>query len=214
MHSYRDVEDFTDEDVCQAIAKETRDIMDFWKNHSVGWAPAEASEILTRSMLDWQSSLAENLETWLQGESDAQLILAWVNLGALVEGMLKLFLCVYYQDYLKDKEAKKGRDGNLLDPDGQMLNDLRIFMVKAVWNEEEKADWNPWVLKIQNRRNTVHAYKKRELGSFDEWRSDLRLHLTFIRTLNSRIPYPDYDYDRDMIIPFARTKHRRYPFFF
>jgi hypothetical protein len=110
MHRDRDIPGFTDEQVCDAIAKETKKIMEFWKNNS-GWAPAQSSEILTRSMLDWQISLAEYLETWLHGKSEAQLILAWVNLGALVEGMLKLFLCVYYQDYAKDEAAlrKKGK---------------------------------------------------------------------------------------------------------
>ena len=195
MSWHRDVHEFTDEEVCQAIAKETREIMDFWKNHSVRWAPAEASEILTRSMLDWQISLAENLRAWLQGRSEGQLILAWANLGALVEGLLKLILCVYYKDYVKDDAALRNRQGELQDPDGLMLNDLRIFMTKKVWTEQEKAAWDWWVLKIQQRRNTIHAYKKRELGSFEEWRGDLRAHLVFIREMNGRLPYPEYDRD-------------------
>jgi hypothetical protein len=49
----------------------------------------------------------------------------------------------------------------------------------------------PWIQRIQDRRNTIHAYKKREIGSFEEWRADLRIHLKFIRELNSRFPYPD-----------------------
>jgi hypothetical protein len=62
MNRYPDIAGFTDQQVCKAIAKETREIMEFWKNHSVGWAPDEASKILTCSMLDWQISLAEYLE--------------------------------------------------------------------------------------------------------------------------------------------------------
>ncbi len=194
MDTYRDIAGFTDEEVCKAIAAETRRIMDFWKKHSVGWAPAEVSEILTRSMLDWQSSLAESLETWLGREPDGALILAWVNLGSLVEGLLKLFLCVYYKDYAKDNAPYRDKKGKLRDPDGQELEALRTFMEKTVWSPEEKSDWGPWILKIQRRRNTIHAYKERKLGSFEEWRADLRIYLIFIRTINGRLPYPEYDY--------------------
>ena len=121
------------------------------------------------------------------------MILAWVNLSALVEGMLKLILCVYYQDYAKDEAALR-KKGKLQEPDGQMLNELRTFMAKNVWTEKEKATWDPWLYKIQERRNSIHAYKKRELGSFVEWRAELRNHLTFVRRINSSLPYPDYDY--------------------
>jgi hypothetical protein len=114
MDTYRGIAGFTDEEVCKAIAAETRRIMDFWKNHSVGWAPAEVSEILTRSMLDWQSSLAESLETWLGREPDGALILAWVNLGSLVEGLLKLFLCVYYLPAQRQKGMAFSRDYGLM----------------------------------------------------------------------------------------------------
>jgi hypothetical protein len=61
MEFYPDIRRFTDEEVCLAMAEETKKIMDFWKYDSTRWAPAEASEILTRSMLDWQSSLALTL---------------------------------------------------------------------------------------------------------------------------------------------------------
>jgi hypothetical protein len=191
----RDIMRFTDEEMCEAIAQETTKIMNFWKRHSAGWAPAEAAEILTRSMLDWQASLACVLKAWIGCESDGEFILAWVNLGSLVEGFLKLFLCVYYKDYAKDDAALREKEtGKLKDPDGQELESLRVFFKKKVWTSEEKSDWDPWILKIQQRRNTVHAYKKREIGSFEEWRADLRIHLTFIRTLDSRLPYPDGDY--------------------
>src|SRR5260370_41881562 len=69
---YPDILSFTDEEICEAIAQETKRIMEFWKNDSAGWAPVEAAEILTRSMLDWQSSLARTLKIWLGRESDGE----------------------------------------------------------------------------------------------------------------------------------------------
>lgn len=60
-------------------------MMGFWKD-AHGWAPIEAAELLNKSMLEWQSSLAEQLSAWRGCLSDGQLILAWANVGALVEG--------------------------------------------------------------------------------------------------------------------------------
>jgi hypothetical protein len=190
MDEYPDIRRFTDEQICKAIADETAKIMDFWKNDSDGWAPAEVAGLLTRSMLDRQSSLACALKIWLGRESDGELILAWVNLGSLVEGMLKLFLCVHYTDYVKDENAWK-KKGELEDVDGLEFDKLRKFFKATIWPElEEEFDWDDWIQRIQWRRNTVHAYQKREIGSFEEWRADLRIHLRLIRTLDSRLPYP------------------------
>ena len=189
MDRYPDIERYTDEEICEVIAQETTRIMEFWKYHSNGWAPAEAAEILTRSMLDWQVSLARSLKIWLGRELDGELILAWVNLGSLVEGFLKLFLCVYYTDYIKEEKAPK-KDGELRDVDGLEFEKLRRFSKTVIWKEEDSG-WDGWIQLIQGRRNTIHAYKKREIGSFEEWRADLRIHLKFIRELNSRFPYPD-----------------------
>ena len=64
-------------------------MMGFWKE-AHGWAPIEAAELLNKSMLEWQGSLAEQLSVWCGTLTDGQLILAWANLGALVEGQMKL----------------------------------------------------------------------------------------------------------------------------
>jgi hypothetical protein len=190
MDAYPKVATFNNEETCTAIFQDNKD-HGILEDHSAGWAPAEAAELLTRSMLEWQSSLAESLKIWVGRESEGELILARVNLGSLVEGFLKLFLCVFYKDYAKDEAAarKKKRD-QLIDPDGQQLETLRVFFAKRVWHSENEFDWDPWIRKIQQRRNTVHAYKKREIGSFEEWYGDLRIHLVFIMFLNGHLPYP------------------------
>ncbi len=122
----RDVASFTDADACKAIARETREIMDFWQYDSNGWAPTDVSEILGKSKLEWQSSLSEALRIWLSGESEGELILGWANLGALVEGLLKLFLCVYLHDYRKAERVWTG-NGQLKTPDGEILYNVQKF---------------------------------------------------------------------------------------
>lgn len=178
---------YTYEELCRRIASLTSSIMHFWK-HSSGWAPAEASGLLDKSMLEWQASLALCLARWVGADSPGDLILAWANLGALVEGQLKLFLCVHYNDYQSDVDAIR-RQGKLADPDGCELEPLRQFFVKRIW--DVGTNWNPYVQLVQQRRNAIHAFKHRDIGTFVEWQETLRLHLSFVRDVSGRLPYPD-----------------------
>ena len=45
--------------------------------------------------------LAGSLSKWTGEMNDGECILAWVNVGALVEGQLKLFLSVDHKDHLE-----------------------------------------------------------------------------------------------------------------
>lgn len=140
-------------------------------------------------MLDWQASLSTSLHRWTTASSMGDLILAWANLGALVEGQLKLFLSVYYRDYSNDVEAIRNRRQELVDPDSLSLEPLRQFFVRRIWTRG--TDWNPYVERIQQRRNAIHAFRSREIGTFEDWRSELPRHLSLVRDINSRLPYPD-----------------------
>ncbi|MEK5136380.1 hypothetical protein MKZ18_20660 [Priestia sp. FSL W8-0001] len=154
----------------------------FWSN-SIGWAPIEAANLLSKSRLDWQVSLSYSLKRWdilpQHGARDGDLILAWVNLGALVEGTLKLFLSVYFNDYIEDE--------------------LRQFFNKKIWESIETEEFDAWVLKIQQRRNIIHAFKNKDIGDFSEFVSDTNKYLAFLVYHLDRLPYPDCPYG---------TKHR------
>ena len=162
-------------------------MMNFWKNPQ-GWAPIEAAELLNKSMLEWQSSLALSLSNWTGTLSDGELILAWANIGALVEGQLKLFLSAYYNDYRADSESIKKR-GTVQDPDGETVEPLRVFFSKRIWSSEQA--WNAWILQIAQRRNAIHAFKAKDIGTSEELHAALRTLLSFIRDMNSMLPYPD-----------------------
>ncbi len=180
------------EELCDRIEKLTCGMMDFWKS-AHGWAPIEAAGLLNVSTLEWQSSLSESLRRWISAESDGDLILAWANLGALVEGQLKLFLSIYYRDYAADADAIRDRRGRLTEPDRTTIEPLRQFFVRRIWTVG--TDWDTYVSLVQQRRNAIHAFRERELGSFQEWRDTLRTHLSFVRDINSRVPYPDSIYE-------------------
>lgn len=148
----------------------------FWTKAD-GWAPMESSRLLSKSRLDWQVSLSRCLKIWFtepsSGGENGQLILAWVNLGSLVEGSMKLFLSVYYMDYQKNDVPLTKKEGKLIDPDRLEFGKMRIFFKKQIWGTGDK-EWDDWILKIQQRRNAVHAYKNRDLGTFNEFFDDVR----------------------------------------
>lgn len=167
---------------------------DFWMN-AKGWAPEEAANLLSRSRLDWQKPLSYCLYQWLEDstneDSDGRLILAWSNLGSLIEGTMKLLLGVYYKDYLDDPKPVK-ENGKLAEPDTLMLDQIRQFFKRRIWNEKDL--WDEWISHIQQRRNAIHAFKDREIGTFEEYQNDLRIYLDLLRYVTHQIPYPDEIY--------------------
>jgi hypothetical protein len=181
-----DTLDHDADELCRRIAILTQSIMDFWTGG--GWAQGEASALLDRSMLHWKTSLAVSLSRWPHATSDGDLILAWTNLGTLVEGQLKLFLCVYCHDYASNLEGIRRR-GERIDPDASQLEELRQFFLKHIW--DAATSWNSYVELVQRRRNAVHAFQRRDIGTFDEWADALRLHLSFVRDIGGGLPYPD-----------------------
>lgn len=186
-----DIKCLSIDDVCSRIHVLTSGMMDFWKS-AHGWAPVDVAGLMSKSMLEWQSSLSDCLSKWLSGTTTGELILAWANLGSLVEGQLKLFLSVWYDDYAADAEAIK-KKGKLQDPDILTLECLRQFFAKRIWDKSDNCD--RWIRHIQEKRNAIHAFRHRDIGTFNMWRQDLRNHLAFIRDINSRLPYPDEVYE-------------------
>ncbi|MCK9637770.1 MAG: hypothetical protein M0R41_15975 [Methylobacter tundripaludum] len=169
------------------VATLVGNMMSFWKNSS-GWAPLEAASLMNKSMLEWQSSLADALKNWNRPLTDGELILAWANVGAIVEGQLKLFLSVYYDDYVADVEAIK-KKGQLVEPDSVALEQLRVYFKKNIWGPSE--DWDEWILMVLQRRNAIHAYKHKDIGTSADLHASFHILLEFVRSINGRLPYPD-----------------------
>jgi len=178
--------------VIERIVRLNNGLKNFWSN-AYGWAPLEAAQLLSRSRLDWQVSLSMCLKIWLNGSSTpdktGRLILGWTNLGSLIEGVLKLFLSVWYDIYKSDIDVIKRKD-RVQEPDGLSLEPLRQFFRKKIWDET----WDNWIQHIQDRRNAIHAYKSRELGTHSEFLDDIRKYLQLLRYVNFRLPYPDEMY--------------------
>ncbi len=177
------------EEVISRIIKLNEGLRAFWSK-AAGWAPIEAAEILTKSRLDWQVSLSHCLLLWIDEGSEntesGKLILAWTNLGSLVEGTMKLFLSVWYNDYKQDIDAFR-RKNKIQNPDGLTLEPLKQYFCKKIWGKT----WSTWADHIQQRRNTIHAFKPNDIGSREELFNDIRKYLRLLRYINYRLPYPD-----------------------
>lgn len=171
-------------------------LRNFWGS-SWGWAPKAAADLLSQGRLDWQVSLSVCLRRWVpipsDEDKDAVQIMAYANIGALVEGTLKLFLSVWYGHYAKDAEAIR-RKGALLGPDIATLDLLRQFFKKRIWLNDPSDNWDPWISYIQNRRNAIHAFKNRDIGTHPDILNDMRNYLRFVRRINQQLPYPDGGY--------------------
>jgi hypothetical protein len=182
--------------VVEDIVRRNEAITRLWTN-VFGWAPLEAANLLSRSRLDRQVSLSRTLKLWIPPQldrecpdADARLILAWANLGALVEGTLKWFACVYYDDYCRDANVIRDSKGTMVAPDSVAFERLRHFFQKSVWTEHD--NYNGWILEIQQRRNAIHAFKDRDIGTFDDYHESIRQYREFLNKVNHRVPEPDW----------------------
>lgn len=170
-------------------------IRTFWSG-AHGWAPADAADLLARARLDRQVSLSWCLALWeeeaaIPDRRDGSLVLGWSNLGALVEGTMKWFLCVYATDYSGAATAFC-RNGKRLEPDALKFDQLRRFFREHVWLKSEKADCDSWLETIRDRRNAIHSYQDRDIGDLATLHYAIREYLAFLRNIHGRIPgYPD-----------------------
>lgn len=178
----------------ERIVARNRDIASFWSN-AKGWAPDEAADLLSRSRLDRQVSLSESLLRWTTGEplSDGDLILAWANLGALLEGTLKLFLGVYYRDYISD--AEKTQFHKVFDPENGEHRPPESLMLEALSQYFRRTDLLDvaglaLIGTIQAKRNAIHAFKDRDIGTTDDFLTAVSDYQCLLDKLNGRLPYP------------------------
>src|SRR5262249_19280698 len=138
-------------------------------------------------------SLSHALRLWTEPCSDAEgegrLILDWANLGILVEGTMTWFLCVWEDAYAQNPmRSRKGFD---LDPNRLSFEEMTRFYREDIWVACKRNGWDEWLTKVRVRRNAVHAFNHRELGTWDEfWQAVVR-YQEFVAELDSRVPYPE-----------------------
>jgi hypothetical protein len=165
----------------EAIVRINDGLKRFWSQAS-GWAPIAAAQLLNRSRLDWQVSLSHTLFRWLPpfrpDEAHGFIILGYANVGALVEGSLKLFFSVWYEDYRQDVDAIRKKE-RIVDPDALTIESLKILFDKRITKK-----FTSWIQHIQERRNAIHAFRSRPIGSQQDLKEDIRRYLEFLPLLS------------------------------
>lgn len=179
MHKY---------DKFELLLKKTKKISLTWKK-SYGIAPENVTKKVDLAMLDWQYELTKTLKIWLdKGENmtDGELILARVNLGAVVEFWLRFFYCAYYDDYIED--PMKNKKGKVIEPEkGLRFEDLKKFSTGILWKDENTSEY-AWIDKIQHKRNAIHSFTYKDIGNSHDFFDDMDKLYEFVDDIISRLP--------------------------
>ncbi|MBW9171198.1 hypothetical protein K2F43_08240 [Clostridium estertheticum] len=177
------------------IKAKTRKVMSEWKD-VFGFAPDTAANKLYDARLDWIIELTDCLEIWSKKGvflTEGELLLARANLGAVTEGWLKFFYCVYYEDYIKN--PKKDTKGNIREPNELSFELLKQSSRTILW--ETNDDWDLWVGSVQSKRNAIHAFNDKEIGTPILFMEDLDKLMEFIKLICGRLPdiedHPKYN---------------------
>lgn len=168
-------------------------ICEFWTKEAAGWAPREAANLLENSRMDRLVSLSHGLRLWTQpcpdDEQEGRLILAWANLGILVEGTMTWFLCVHESAY--SQTPMQTRQGFDLQPNRLRFEELSRFFREHVWTPCQVGERDDWLTMVRERRNAVHVFNHREIGTWSDWSEAVIRYYGLIDELESRVPYPD-----------------------
>lgn len=167
---------------------QTNNVSLLWKNVR-GIAPDNAAKKLDIAMLDWQSELTKTLKIWIDKGLDmtvGELILARANLGAVVESWLRFFYCVFYDDYINQPMVNK--KGKVLEPEKDMrFEDLKNFSTGVLWDDDKSSD-NLWVDSIQHKRNAIHSFTYKDIGTPADFLLDVDRLCEFVDMILNHLP--------------------------
>lgn len=157
-----------------------------WKQ-SQGYAPNSAADKLDKAMLEWQSELTQTLKIWIDkglAMTTGELILARANLGAITESWLKFFYSVYYDDYCKGPITKTRK---MVEPEKAQFEDLKNFSTGKLWDNTSSPKYL-WVDSVQYKRNAIHSFSYRDIGTPQEFLDDINLLCDFVDDVISQFP--------------------------
>jgi hypothetical protein len=171
---------------------ESKKLLVNWKD-CYGWAPDSAANKMNEGMLEWMSSLTDCLDIWQEkglNITNGELILGYANLGDLVECWLIFFLCIFYEDYIKNPIFNNGR---INEPNKLKYETLKNFCRDKLWKDNEQIDY--FVEQVQKRRNAIHSFNKKDIGTPFEYYEMLNYYIDFLDCVINHLPdEPDREY--------------------
>lgn len=175
------------EAIIEKVESVTKEHLVAWKN-ARGYAPVDVANKIDKIMIDWIISLTEYLKIWDKNIGNltiGEIILARTNLGTLVECWLKFFLVIHLDNYksqpIIDKKEK------VIKPEKLSFEQLRIYYKENIFVHSD-IKYNDWIESIQHKRNGIHAFNYKDLGTNKELHSDFFVYLEFIEHLIDSMP--------------------------
>jgi len=128
-------------------------------------------------------------------ETRASLSRPGVTLGALLGGALRLVLCAYLTDYRSRRRPIPSRPGTSSSTSSRIPTPSGSIRSSPMRKKAELlAPQQPAMgLTVRSRRNAIHAFRDRDIGSFAEFPA-VRYLRTLLLTLSAGMPYPDSHY--------------------
>lgn len=149
--------------------------------------PEESLELLQKICINRVKEFTYALQIWIEKVNqmtDGELILAKVNLGALVEGWLALFYIFYYKDYVKKPMiTKKGKTIKL---EKLTFSGLKEFSIGKLYKKNNCI--YKWIYKIQHQRNNIHLMVNSDAGTNQRFLEDLKYFEKFLELVESHLP--------------------------
>ena len=153
-----------------------------------GYAPEKTArafdEILLKSILD----MTYTLKIWLDKDelSDGEKILAAINIGALAEAWLRVFIIIWLRDY--DKLKYKNEKGLKKE-----YTDLKFYEVIKYYRQNNilvniDAKIFDWLDNIRLSRNTVHLCSKNKVYEGFDINEDFKFLCSLIDAISDQTP--------------------------
>lgn len=173
--------------IIEKIKDITETNLNAWKN-ARGYAPDDVADKIDLIMIDWIISLTNCLNTWnknIENLTVGELILARANLGTLVENWLKFFIVIYLESY--NSNPVRNSKGKKIKPEKIRFDVLRKYYKNNIL-VKSGGKFNDWIQSIQTKRNAIHAFNYKEIGTNQELQNDFNSYLDFIEYLINRMP--------------------------
>lgn len=193
-------------DTLDFIIRDTNNITLLWKEAAQERIPpSSAAQKVDDAMLEWMRELSKTLRLWTDKGSkmtSGELILARANLGAIVESWLKFFYCAYNEDYQKNPKSKTVKNQvETIEPNDLGFDQLKQYSRGILYQLNDP--WEKWIDSVQKKRNAIHSFNYREIGTSEDYYNDVEKLYDFIQLIDDRLP-PVEDYIQTYPVGYKR----------
>lgn len=185
-------------DLFDQIVKKTDCIIYGWENQHMGYAPTIASQKLSHFNFGRMPEMTRELGVLFdeanydiaEDMTEARRVIAYIVLGGLIEGWLRLFFCIYASDYNENMFSKVDKKGDIffVKLDKLKFSDMISYISNNIWDKPTDVGLINWLGKIRKYRNTAHIYNMDKVGDSAEFVRDVIVYLDFFNKIIGYFP--------------------------